>query len=139
MSFRFDAVSAARMVGAVGTASVDVDSLGTAIAFGSGDLPVFATPRLVALMEEAACDALSGEIPQDATSVGSHVEVQHLAPSPVGAHVVARAAIAEVSGARVVFDITATHEYRGVVVDIGRGTHTRVVVDRDAFLSGLSA
>lgn len=139
MPFTFDNATAATLVGSTGEASVEVVPAATAIAAGSGDLPVFATPRMIALMEEAACAALAGVLPAQSTSVGTHVDVRHLAPSPLGARVVARATIVEVTGAKLRFEVTASHDDHGRVVEIGRGTHTRVVVDRETFLSHASA
>ena len=109
----------------------------TAIAAGSGDLPVLATPRMIALMEEAACTLLASDLPDEATSVGTRVDVRHSVPSPLGARVTARATVVGVDGARITFDVTAWHGPVDSRVEIGRGTHVRAVVDREAFLSKL--
>jgi fluoroacetyl-CoA thioesterase len=119
--------------GLTGETTRVVGSKDTAIAVGSGDLPVLATPILVALMEAAACSALAGHLPERLTSVGSHLDVRHLAPSPIGARVTARASVTEVRGAKVTFEVTAQHDVGGRRVDIGRGTHARVIVDRESF------
>ena len=111
----------------------------TAIAAGSGDLPVLATPRMIALMEEAACALLAAVLPDDATSVGTRIDVRHSAPSPLGVRVTARATVVSIDGARVSFDVSATHAVADASVEIGRGTHVRVVVDRARFLAGLAA
>ena len=111
----------------------EVDEADTAIALGSGDLPVLATPAMIALMEAAACDALVGHLPPGCTSVGSHVDVRHLAPSPVGSRVTAAARITEVRGTRVTFEVRATQASGSEAIEIGTGTHTRVIVRRDAF------
>jgi predicted thioesterase len=111
----------------------------TAIAAGSGDLPVLATPRMIALMEEAACALLAAVLPDDATSVGTRIDVRHSAPSPLGVRVTARATVVAVDGARVTFDVSAAHALADASVEIGRGTHVRVVVDRARFLAGLAA
>lgn len=123
-----------RVGSAAGVVRVVGDS-DTAIALGSGDLPVLATPILIALMEAAACQALAGQLPPERTSVGSRVDVRHLAPSPVGAHVTARAEIVAVEGAMVRFDVSASHEVDGETVVVGSGSHVRFVVDREAFLA----
>ncbi len=120
-------------VGATGQAARTVRRSDTAIEVGSGTLPVLATPIMIALMEAAACDALAGHLPSGATSVGSHMDVRHLAPSAVGTPVTATARIIEVKGARVVFEVHATHESGGETVEIGAGTHTRVIVRPDGF------
>lgn len=131
----FDEAAAAALVGSVGTASVDVTPAATAVALGSGDLPVLATPRMIALMEEAACAALGSALLPESTSVGIHVDVRHGVASPLGATVTATACISEVSGTRVSFEVRASHERNGESVEIGRGTHRRVIVDREAFLA----
>lgn len=123
------------LVGRTSSATLSVTPAATAIAAGSGDLPVLATPRLIALMEEAACGALAPALPDNATSVGTHVDIQHVAPSPLGAAVTATATVTSVAGRRVTFDVSAVHIAGGTQAEIGRGTHTRVVVDRERFLA----
>jgi predicted thioesterase len=125
------------ILGSHGTVDHVVSESMTAIAAGSGDLPVLATPTLVALMEAAACQALVHHLPGGLTSVGSRIDVRHLAPSPVGARVTAKATVTDVQGVRVTFDVEATHHVGGTDVEIGRGTHVRVVVERGAFLNAL--
>ena len=121
--------------GRTATARLTVTFADTAIAAGSGDLPVLATPRLVALMEQAACSALEGILPDGRTSVGVHVDIRHLAPSPVGAEVTATATVVSVDGSRITFEVRGTHSIAGDEIAIGTGTHVRVSVDRDAFLA----
>lgn len=94
-------------------------------------------------MEEAACAALAGALPDGLTSVGTRLDVAHRAASPLGSVVTATARVTAVSGARVTFEVTAAHS-RPVgasggdeTVEIGGGTHVRVVVEREAFLTGL--
>lgn len=111
----------------------------TALSVGSGDLPVLATPRMIALMEAAACLALAGHLPPGVTSVGSAVDIRHLAPSPIGAAVIASATVTGFEGEKVTFDITARHVVGdGRSVTIGRGTHSRVIVDRGMFMDSVS-
>jgi len=104
----------------------------TAAALGSGSLPVFGTPCLIALMEEAACACLAGELPEGRTSVGVKLDVSHVSPTPVGMAVTARAEITGVSanGKLIDFRVTA-HDEAGL---IGEGTHQRAVVAADRFL-----
>jgi fluoroacetyl-CoA thioesterase len=137
MTSQSTAKAADDLVGRWADASVEVTPAATAIAAGSGDLPVLATPRMIALMEEAACNVLAGALPDEATSVGTRVDVRHTAPSPLGARITARAAVVGVDGARVTFEVTAWHGPVESSVEIGRGTHVRVVVDRETFLSSL--
>ena len=114
------------------TASVElvVSSEDTAQAFGSGSVPVLATPRLVALCEEAAVAALAGTLDEGSTSVGRRVQFDHLAPTMVGAPVTAEATLEKISGRRLTFTVSAS-DPRGL---IGAGKVTRVVVDIDRFL-----
>jgi fluoroacetyl-CoA thioesterase len=105
----------------------------TAVAMGSGDVPVLATPRLVALCEQAACTAVAGVLDPGATSVGTWIELEHLAPSPLGARVVAEAVLTGSEGRRLEFEVMAK---QGEVV-VARGRHRRRVVDRGRFLGHL--
>ena len=104
----------------------------TAAALGSGDLPVLATPRLLAWFEEATCSAVS--LDEDSTSVGTRVELEHLAASPVGAEVTATATVAHRDGRLIRFQVVA-HDSEGGV--LATGEVQRVVVERDRFLSRL--
>jgi len=102
----------------------------TAIAFGSGEVPVLATPRVVALVEEAAIKALETRLDPNTTSVGMRVQLDHLAPTAVGHKVRAEATLREVEGRRLVFAVSVRDE-RGLVA---AGKVTRVVVDIDRFM-----
>lgn len=101
----------------------------TAIALGSGDVAVFGTPALLALIEEAACAALRNTLAAEMTSVGTWVELEHLAPSRVGAEVRAIARITTVDGRALTF---ACEAYDGETL-IGRATHRRAIVKRARF------
>lgn len=114
--------------------SVVVGDVDTAVALGSGDVPVFGTPRLLALAEAATLEALSGHLGDGRTSVGTHVELEHRAASPIGARVTVEAELEEVDGKRLVFGFRAVDE-RGSVV--GSGRVERVVVEREGFLARL--
>ena len=102
----------------------------TALALRSGDVPVLATPRLIALCEEAALEAVAGNIPAGRTTVGMRVQFDHLAPTAVGTSVTAEATLERIEGRRLTFTVSATDD-RGLV---GAGKVTRVVVDVDQFL-----
>ncbi len=104
----------------------------TAIAVGSGGLAVLGTPRLLAWMEAATCDALAGSLAEGATSVGTRMSVEHLKPSPIGATVRVRAELNHVDGRLTRFLVVAHHP-DGVAV--GHAEITRVVVDAQRFLS----
>lgn len=114
------------------TAQVDltVTDDDTAIHFASGDVPVLATPRLIALCEEAAILAITGQQKPGETTVGMQVQIDHLAPTAVGHLVTAEARVEEVQGRRVVFKVSARDE-RGL---IAAGRVTRVMVERERFL-----
>jgi len=102
----------------------------TAARWGSGLVPVFGTPSLVGLMENAAVEALKGHLPAERTSVGGHMDVRHLAPTPVGMHVRARAELVEIDGQRLVFTIEAWDDAER----IGEASHTRFVIEQQRFL-----
>jgi fluoroacetyl-CoA thioesterase len=119
--------------GTSGSASFDVDDAATAVALGSGDLEVLGTPKVVALVEEAAVAALGGDIDATETSVGIRVIVDHLAAVRVGDRVEASARVTEVDGRRVRFEVAVT---RGDTV-VATGEHVRVIVDRRRFLERL--
>lgn len=104
----------------------------TAAALGSGDLPVLATPRLLAWLEEATCAAL--DLEPGRTSVGTRVEVEHVAASAVGETVTATADVTYEDGRLLRFRVAA-HDAHGTIV--AHGEVRRVVVDRERFLSRL--
>ncbi|WP_308502645.1 thioesterase family protein [uncultured Alistipes sp.] len=105
----------------------------TAAAMGSGDLPVFATPAMVALMEHAAMTAVAGELPEGSTTVGSEMNTTHLKPSGLGAEITATAVLTAVEGRKLTFNVGARDE-GGL---IGEGTHIRYIVDRTKFMAKL--
>ena len=113
------------------TATVDtvVIAANTAKAVGSGSLDVFATPMMIALMERAACEVLSEGLDDGQTSVGTNITVDHTAAGPIGMKVTATATITFVYGRKITFEVSANDE----VGEIGKGTHTRVIVDAEKF------
>lgn len=117
-------------VGMKGTASTMVEREDTALEVGSGSLLVYATPCMVALMEGAACEALSAALAEDKTSVGIELNVSHLAATPVGFEVRAEAEIIAVEKNIISFSITAYDE----AGKIGEGTHKRAIVSAQKFL-----
>ncbi len=116
--------------GVSGEAKGVVTADNTAVAMRSGDVPVFATPALVALMEEAAVAALAPYLEAGQTSVGVQVQVRHLAATPVGVPVRAVARVMLIEGRRVTFRVVAYDEKQS----IGEGQHERMIVDRARFL-----
>ena len=103
----------------------------TAISMGSGDMPVLATPSMMALMENAAMLAVAPHLPQGSTTVGGHLAASHLKPTPVGATVTATATVTHVEGRKIEFKVEA---HCGDTL-LGEGTHLRFIVDREKFMS----
>jgi predicted thioesterase len=117
------------------TAELTVTEHDTAVAFGSGDVPVLATPRLIALCEVATVAAVANRLGDGATTVGTRVEIDHLAATPVGGRVTATARLEAVDGNVLHFTVTATDGSRTVA----RCSVRRSVVDRSRFLSRTEA
>lgn len=107
----------------------------TALAVGSGSLPVLGTPRLLAWLEAATCAALESALPPGGTSVGTRVSLEHLAASPVGAEVEVTATPSYADGRLHRLTVAATDVATGKV--LASGEVTRVVVDAERFLSRL--
>lgn len=123
--------------GQTATRSFTVTDEDTASALGSGDLPVLATPRLLAWAEATTCAAVAGQLDAGSSSVGTRVQLEHVAASPVGASVAVTATVTYVDGRLVRFEVVAEHEADGVAKVVGHGEVTRVVVDRARFLARL--
>ena len=97
---------------------------------GSGSLLVYATPSMVALMEAAACKAIAPALPEEKTSVGISMNIEHTSATPMGMEVYAEAQVTEVNGKILTFTVSAYDE-KGL---IGQGTHKRCIVDSQRFL-----
>ena len=117
-------------VGLKGEVFTQVEREDTAKEVGSGDLLVYATPCMVALMEGAACEAIAECLSDTQTSVGTGLNIEHISATPVGLEVRAEAEVTEVNGKVITFALHAYDE----AGEIGRGTHTRVVVNSQKFL-----
>ena len=115
------------------TSTVVVDNSNTAVALGSGDMDVFATPAMVALMENAAMNAVAPHLEQGQTTVGTQITTNHIKASALGATISATATLTAVDGRSLTFTIVASEGDK----TIGEGTHTRFIVDRERFLSKL--
>ena len=102
----------------------------TALSVGSGSLAVYATPSMLALIEKAACEALKGVLDEAETTVGTLLNVKHIAATPVGMQVSATAELIEREGRRLVFKVVANDEC-GV---IGEGIHERFIVNSEKFI-----
>ncbi|HXW34447.1 MAG TPA: hotdog domain-containing protein [Acidimicrobiales bacterium] len=114
-----------------GRATLVVSAPDTALAMHAGDVEVLATPRLIALCEEASCCALAGVLAPGKTSVAGRVQFDHLAPVRVGSEVTAEATLERVEGRRLIFTVSASDK-AGLV---GAGRVTRVVVEHDGFMA----
>ena len=115
------------------TSNLTVDEAVTAMAMGSGDMPVLATPAMMALMENAAMLAVADHLPEGCTTVGGHIASSHLKPSKLGDTVTATATVTRVDGKKIEFKVQA---YCGDTL-LGEGTHLRFIVDRNKFMSRL--
>ncbi len=105
-----------------------------AVNMGSGDLRVWATPSMMALMEEAAMRAVAPHLPEGTTTVGGHIASSHLRPTAHGRTVSATATLVSVEGRKLRFEVKATD---GENI-IGEGEHLRFIVDKEKFMAQLS-
>ena len=117
-------------VGMKGEVSTLVEREDTAKEVGSGDLLVYATPCMVALMEGAACEAIADCLSDTQTTVGTALNIEHLSATPVGLEVRAEAEVTAVEGKVITFEVRAFDE----AGEIGKGTHKRVLVNSQKFL-----
>jgi len=117
--------------GLVATRSLTVSDADTASAVGSGSVLVLATPRLLALCEEATVAAVADHLDPGMTTVGIQVRLDHVAASPVGRQVTAEATLEKVAGRKLFFTVSA-HDDRGLVA---AGKVTRVIVDEASFMA----
>lgn len=121
--------------GMKGSAKLVVGDEHTASRVGSGAIQVLATPVMINLMEAAALDAMEAALPAGRQSLGTHLNVSHVAATPVGMRVVAEAEVLAVDGNKVSLRVSA-HDESGL---IGDGTHARVVVDSAKFNARVQA
>ena len=117
-------------VGMKGIAETYVEREDTAAEVGSGNLLVYATPCMVALMEGAACEAIADAIEEGQTTVGVELNIAHLSATPVGMEVRAEAVVTAVEGKVITFEVQAFDE----AGPIGKGTHKRCIVNSQKFL-----
>ncbi len=117
--------------GIKGKKTIKVDGTNTADAFGSGNLPVFATPAMIAMMEYTAASSVAPGLAEGQSTVGTLVNVKHLAATPKGMNVTFETELTETDRRRLVFSVKAYDE-RGL---IGEGTHERFIVDIEKFMS----
>lgn len=117
--------------GITGRKEIIVTKEKTAAVVGSGLLEVFATPMMIALMEEVASESVAAYLGEGSTTVGTLVNVSHVAATPVGATVYCETLLTEVEGRRLVFSVKA-YDNAGL---IGEGTHERFIVFSEKFMT----
>ena len=115
------------------TSQLTVSEAVTAIAMGSGDMPVLATPAMMALMENAAMLAVADHLPEGCTTVGGQIASSHLKPSKLGDTVTATATVTRIDGKKIEFKVEAHCDD----VLLGEGSHLRFIVERNKFMSRL--
>ena len=115
--------------------SITVGEADTASKWGSGLVPVYSTPALVGLMEAAAVKALEGQLEAGKTTVGGHIDVHHLAATPVGMTAHARAELTAIDGGKLTFQVEAWDEAE----KIGEALHERFLVDTEKFVAKVQA
>lgn len=113
------------------TSQTMVTENNTAIKIGSGSLPVLATPAMIALMENAATQAIEPELSENVTSVGTAIHIEHLKATGIGQQIYATATLTNIEGRKLTFTVEAKDEHDL----IGRGTHIRYIVDKERFMS----
>lgn len=116
------------------TSELTVTEEVTAAKIGSGDMPVLATPAMLALMENAAMLAVADSLADGETTVGGHIESSHLKPSKIGDKITATAEVTKVEGKKIEFKVSA--HSNGVL--LGEGTNLRFIVDRNRFIEKLN-
>ena len=122
-------------LGLLGEQTTTVTESLIATTFGSGSLPVYATPALIALMEAASVAAINPLLSPEQTSVGTFISVKHLAASALGQTIRARAEVTAVNDRQITFAVQAWDSKQL----IGEGTHTRFIVDVDRFMKRLNS
>ena len=118
-------------IGLKGRSETVVTEHNTADAVGSGLVPVFATPYMIALMENAASTSLLPYLAADEGTVGTHLDVAHTSATPIGMKVWADAVVTAVDGKKITFEVSAFD----VAGEIGRGTHERFIIRPEKFLA----
>lgn len=117
-------------IGLTGEKRVIVNNANTAAAVGSGELEVFATPMMVALMEGACCNALNEKLPPGFQTVGMSLEIFHIAPTPINMEVIAKAKLVGIDKRKLTFEVDAYDK----VEKVGSGIHQRYIIDGENFM-----
>lgn len=114
-----------------GKASIRVTRKNTALKFGSGSVNVFATPAMIGLMEKASINCVDIYLPEGYASVGTKIDIRHMAPTPVGMNVTATSELIEIDGRKLKFKVQAFDERE----KIGEGAHSRYIIELTDFIS----
>ena len=118
-------------VGIKGTKTEKVMEENTAEAVGSGTLPVYATPMMIALIEATASQSVAPFLEEGKSTVGTHLDIAHSAPSPIGIEVTCETELIEIDRRRLVFSVVV----KDSAGEVGSGKHERFIVDNEKFLS----
>jgi len=116
--------------GLTGEAKIKVNEDNTALKYGSGTIDVFATPAMIGLMEKASIEAVDNLLPDGFATVGTKIEVKHLAATPVGMNVTAKAELLEIDNKKLKFRIEAYDD----IDKIGEGIHYRYIINLEDFI-----
>ncbi len=116
--------------GMIGKVQRIVSKKDTAAEFGSGEVLVFSTPMMIGIMENAALKAVDSYLPEDYGTVGIHLDVKHMAATPVGMKVIAKAELIEIKGNKLKFKVEAFDEKEM----IGQGYHSRYIINTPEFI-----
>lgn len=122
-------------IGLIGNAEVKVSSENSAETMGSGELKVFATPAMVALMEKAASQSVKSYINDGESTVGTLMNIEHISATPLGMVVKAESTLLEIEGRKLVFEVKAFDEC-GL---IGKGRHERFIINAEKFMQKTNA
>ena len=107
----------------------------TALKIGSGDLEVYATPSMIAFMENTAKSLVKGDLPIGYTTVGININVNHIKASPVGANITCKATLIKIDGKKLFFDVESSDDNGA----IGNGSHIRFIVNADDFMKRIQS
>lgn len=122
-------------LGIIGQATTIVNEQNTALAMKSGTLPVFATPAMVALMEEASCEAIANYLEEGEGTVGIKMNVDHIAPTGLNDTVRATATLTQIEGRKLIFSVEAIDNQK----IIGKGIHERFIINNEKFMQKLKS
>lgn len=121
-------------IGKIGKGEVIVSEENTADRAGSGLLPVYATPNMVALIENTASRSVAGDLEEGQGTVGLHIEVEHLQPTPIGRKITCQTVLTEIDRKKLIFK-AEVYDETGLV---GRGIHHRFIIDNKKFMEKAS-